>query len=436
MRVLYLYLQATPWRTGAGIFCSGLRRIAVLVAATSLFAGLNGLASGDAQSSRLYPAVAEDPAYAAVLTQARQRVEALMRTHQIPGLSVSAIIGERVVWSEGFGYADLENRVPVWPHTKMRAGSVSKTLTSAALGLLHERGQIDLDAPVQRYVPAFPTKSGAITTRMLAGHLAGIRHYPPPGGRDENLIQRHYRSIEEALTIFSADPLMHEPGADYHYSSYGWNLISAVIEGASGDEFLTYMRREVFAPLGLHHTEADHVFELVRHRSRFYVSLDGRTINAPFVDNSYKWAGGGLLSTSEDLARFGAHLASGRLLQSDTLEMLFRSQKTGAGEETGCGIGWFTGGENSLVRVYDKPTAQRIGAGVAEFTRTRWFWHTGGSVGGNSALVLFPEARIAVAMMSNKSPVGRQLLEATALIAAALVEAQATAGSGDTTVSR
>jgi CubicO group peptidase (beta-lactamase class C family) len=82
-----------------------------------------------------------------------------------------------VIWSEGFGMADLEQQVPATPLTRFRVGSVSKPLTSAALGLLVEEHKLDLDAPIQKYVPSFPQKPWPITTRQLAGHLAGIRHY-------------------------------------------------------------------------------------------------------------------------------------------------------------------------------------------------------------------------------------------------------------------
>src|SRR5699024_6126353 len=99
---------------------------------------------------------------------------------------------------QGFGYADIENKVPIWPITKMRIGSVSKTLTSAALGLLMEAGKLDLDKPVRTYVPYFPKKEYTITVRQVGGHLAGIRHYRG----DEFLSSKHYDTIKEGLQIF------------------------------------------------------------------------------------------------------------------------------------------------------------------------------------------------------------------------------------------
>src|ERR1700757_1358825 len=116
----------------------------------------------------------------------------------IPGLSLAVAVDGQIVYSEGFGYADLEERVPVWATTKFRIGSVCKPLTAVALVQLVEQGKVDLDAPVQKYVPTFPEKNGKITPRLLAGHIAGIRHYQG----DEFLIATHYNNVLDGLKIF------------------------------------------------------------------------------------------------------------------------------------------------------------------------------------------------------------------------------------------
>ncbi len=232
-----------------------------------------------------------------------------------PGLGVAVLVDGRIVWAEGFGFADLEQRQPVWPSTKMRIGSVSKAITSAALGLLYEQRKLDLDAPVQKYVPTFPQKAHPITARQLAGHLAGIRHYE---GHVEAEVYntRHYKTVLEGLSIFQADPLLFKPGERYHYSSHGWSVLSAVVEGASGQDYLGYMQEHVFDPLGMRDTIADFNERIIPNRARFYVrDENGPWRNAPYVDNSYKWAAGGLLSTPEDLVRFGWAIINGQLLQ-------------------------------------------------------------------------------------------------------------------------
>jgi len=296
-----------------------------------------------------------------------------------PGLALAVAVDGKIVYSEGFGYADLEERVPVWPTTKFRIGSISKPLTATALMQLVEAGKVDLDAPVERYVPSFPDKGALITVRMVAGHLGGIRHYHG----DEMLIQRHYGSVLEGLKIFENDPLVSPPGTKFNYSSYGFNLLSAVIESASGEEFLSYMQGHVFTPMGLVHTAADQNTQIIEQRSRFYaLAKDSHPENAAYVDNSYKWAGGGFLSTAEDLVRFGSLLLQPGFLKADSLKSLFTSQKTNSGQETGYGMGW----------------------GIEKTPSGKWIYeHSGGSVGGTSQLIIYPGSHVVVALVTNLS---------------------------------
>lgn len=354
---------------------SSIRRATIVL---TLFLGLSGLASrlALAQTAATNPLTSEP--YAEARAHARKIGNELL-TRGIPGLAMAVAIDGHIVYAEGFGYADLEERVPAWPTTKFRIGSISKTLTAAALMQLVEEGKVDLDAPVQKYVPSFPDKGAKITPRLLAGHLAGIRHYRG----NEFLIARHYDSVLEGLEIFENDPLVAPPGTKFSYSSYGFDLLSAVIESASGEKFLDYMRAHVITPLGLVDTTPDENRPIIAQRSRFYErEKTGETDNAPYVDNSYKWAGGGFLSTSEDLVRFGSVLLHPGFLKEDSLKLLFTSQKTNSGEETGYGIGWF---------VHKSQSGRRI------------FEHSGGSVGGTSQLIIYPDSRVVVALLTNLS---------------------------------
>ena len=316
-------------------------------------------------------------------TTAETLIEAFQRHSQVPGVSASVAVKGEIVWSAGFGYADLEQEVPVRAGlTKFRIGSVSKPLTAAALGLLYDQGKINLDAPIQAYVPDFPEKEWPISLRQLAGHIAGIRHYRGPA---EWLSARRYTNVAEGLEIFADDPLLFEPGERYSYSSYAWNLISAAVENVAEEDFLDYMEQEVFSPLGMTHTDADFTDSLVSHRTRFYtISGDGQLINAPFVDNSYKWAGGGFVATTDDLVRFGsAHLQAG-FLSDTTLQTWLRSQATNDGTPTNYGIGWRSGSD-----AQGRP----------------WYGHSGGSVGGITQLVVYPEQEVVVAILTNSDQV-------------------------------
>jgi serine beta-lactamase-like protein LACTB, mitochondrial len=294
-----------------------------------------------------------------------------------PGLAVSVAHEGRLVWSKGYGVADIEQRVAVHPATtKFRVGSVVKPMTALALVTLVERGSIDLDADVRHYVPTFPEKEHVFSVRQLAGHLAGIRHY----AGDEAYARKNYASVRASLDIFQSDPLIGVPGAQWKYSSYGYNLLSAVIEQAAGKPFLDVMGETVFVPLGMTATVPDRLQDIVPDRGRYYFRRDGELYNEPEVDNSYKWASGGLLSTTDDLARFGlAHLDDEKVSPA-MRSLLWTEQKTTSGDATGYGIGW------------------RI---VRDADGNNWIGHGGGSIGGTSQLWLLPEHDLVIAMASN-----------------------------------
>lgn len=324
----------------------------------------------------------------AVLESASQYDEAINKARSIidrimargaPGISVAVGIDGQIVWSEGFGYSDAESQIAVAPVTKFRMGSVSKTMTSIAMAALYEEGVIDLDVPIQTYLPEYPVKEkGAVSIRLLASHRAGIRHYLPDGS--DNFIQKHYDNVVDALEVFRDDPLIAIPGERYSYSSHGWNLLSAVLQEASGVEFLTLMATRVFAPLNLTETVPDQVDYIIPNRARPYILRDGKLINAPFVDNSYKWAGGGYLATASDLAKFGYGVFNSGILKDETLDLLLAPPllPDGSIADQEYGLGW---------RTFDEDRG--------------WYGHTGGSVGGRTLFMYNPKAKVSVGVMCN-----------------------------------
>jgi len=151
-----------------------------------------------------------------------------MATNSVPGISVAVVQDGALVWSQGFGMADLENFVPATSLTLFRLGSISKPITATAILQLSERGKLDLDVEVQKYCPVFPKKEWPITTRELLGHLGGIRHYHPDGKGDiPEDSAKHFRSMEESLEIFAGDALVAKPGTKFHYSTYGYTISAA-----------------------------------------------------------------------------------------------------------------------------------------------------------------------------------------------------------------
>lgn len=308
--------------------------------------------------------------------QALKFLQTFQQNNHIPGFQVAVSLNGQTVLSEAVGYADVEKRLPVTSQTQFRLGSVSKALTSAALLKLMDDGRLNLDAPVQKYVPSFPTKPYHITTKQLAGHTAGIRHYRPNDVHDFVRTQ-HYKTATEALPIFQHDSLLFEPGTQYRYSSYGWNLIGAVIEGASGQSFLNYMNRNVWVPLGMTSTYGDRADSLMPNRSQFY-SESGQV--APYEDLSYKYAGGGLLSTADDLVRFGNSFLANTSSDSSLVKLLFTSQTTRDGKPTYYGLGWNIGRDKNGRRIY---------------------WHDGDLSGSSAYLLIYPDDKLIVAFLAN-----------------------------------
>jgi len=308
-----------------------------------------------------------------------QRTQAFMDSSAIPGMAVTVYKKGELVFSEGYGFADLEQQVPVIPSkTKFRIASISKTLSADALMRLKEEGKLDLDKEVQAYVPSFPKKRWPVTVRAASGHIAGIRHYRG----DEFLSTKHYPTVLEGLEIFKDDTLLFEPGTKYSYSSYGFNLISAVIEGASGEEFLDYMQTNVFDALDMTNTVPEYMDDIIPFRGRYYWQTDEGFKNAPFVDNSYKWAGGGFLSTSEDLVKFAKAHISGNYLTKESIDELTTSQELADGTITKYGIGW-----------RDDVDSKGI----------NWIGHTGGAIGGSSKMAIYPDDEIIVVVLTNIS---------------------------------
>ena len=319
------------------------------------------------------------PTYHSQIQTARDSVSALIEKNQIPGLAITVMVDGELVWSEGFGHADVEQDVHVDPSkTRFRIGSISKSLTTFGLGRLYEQKKIHFDSSIYYYYPDYPRYKYRPSVRQVAGHLAGIRHYRG----NEWLSATRFPTVAAGLSIFKNDSLLFRPGDRFEYTSYGFNLLSAVMEKASGKDFLKFMNEEVFKALKLNNTCQDLTDSIIYNRSRFYERSDGRLTNAPYVDNSYKWAGGGFISTAEDIASFGNALMGNPVLSDETIKLLTTPQNLNDGSLTTYGMGF--------------------GVRTDHYSRS-FFGHSGGSVGGTSDMVIYPEEKIVVAVLTNLS---------------------------------
>ncbi len=298
--------------------------------------------------------IADDVAIsAAEKAQFEDAVSKFMAASHAPGVSAAIVENGELVWSEGFGLADLENSVPATSRTLYRLGSVSKPLTSTAAMQLWERGKIDLDAPVQKYCPAFPQKEWPITTRELLGHLGGIRHYKSDSQDDPEIGNtKHFESMADGIKFFANDPLIAKPGTKFHYSTMGYTLVGCAIEGASGEKFVDYLRDNVFVPAGMTDTQADNLIAIIPHRTRYYsTNKSGAVVNADLLDSSYKIPGGGLISSADDMARFEIAILNDTLIKRATRDIQWTPQKTADGLQSGYALGWGTSVRDGIFEV-------------------------------------------------------------------------------------
>jgi serine beta-lactamase-like protein LACTB, mitochondrial len=318
---------------------------------------------------------------AALPTEKLKQIEALvaaeMARQKIPGMSVAVVAGGQPRWAAGYGMQDVENNVPAKASTVYRLGSISKPITAVAVMQLFERGRLDLDAPVQKYCPAFPEKQWPVTTRQVLGHLSGIRHYKSD---EEFNSTRFYASVAEGLNMFKDDPLLFEPGTKYNYTTHGYSVLGCVVEGASGQKFADFVRENVFRPAAMERIRVDSVADIIRDRAQGYRITDkGELTNSPLADNSYKVPGGGFVSTVEDLAKFAAALQAHKLLKRETTELMYTRQKTKDGKDTSYGLGWDVGERNGQ----------------------RSVGHSGGQQRVSTFLHMLPDQGVAVVLMSN-----------------------------------
>ena len=365
--------------------------IALLLAA---IAGLWGFMSVTSTPIHASPqdvpsvALSVQPAkWSGAVERGRQIARAAVADQNLPGLSVAVGIGGDIVWAEGFGWSDLEERVRVTPRTRFRIGTASTALTSAAAGLLLEKGSLKLDEKIQTYVPGFPEKQWPVTLRQLMAHVGGVRS---DAGDEEN-VTAHCERTADALPRFAQERLRFEPGTQYRYSTYGWILVSAAIEAAAGEPFFTFIRKQIFEPLDMADTKVDSTTDSTADRAIYYFprfAADPRYGPQPPSDVDYSCFSGAsaFLSTPSDLVRFGIAIDSGKLLQPDTVRLLQAPQRLASGQETGYGLGW----DLESVTLAGQPRQLVV--------------HDGELRGGMVASVIsFPERGIVVAVTSNIS---------------------------------
>ena len=305
--------------------------------------------------------------------------ETFLKENKIPGMAISVSENGKIIWSEGFGYSNIKLKTEVSPsETQFRIASISKSITAAALAKLADDGKLYFDESIYTYVPDFPKKEYEFTVRQVGGHIAGIRHY-----NGQEFILNEKMTIVEGLDIFKNSPLRFKPGSDYGYSTYGWNLLSVVVQNASETPFNDYMQETIFKPLKMESTTLDLSDSDMPNRTQFYrITNDDVIVLGKPVSNEHKVAGGGFLSTSDDLIRFGNEIISPQIVSEASIKELVTPQTLDSGKSTNYGIGFSIG------------TTQKD---------TPKYSHSGGGIGASTLLMIYPEENIVISILSNLS---------------------------------
>ena len=316
------------------------------------------------------PAAERGDIFAAIVAEARDAAGS-------PGLSAAVALDGELIWSGASGLADIENGVPATAASVYRIASISKPIAAAAVMQLVAQGALDLDAPIQEYFPAFPEKEHPVTVRHLLTHTSGIRHYNP-GEMD---MKDHFDTVEAGIDIFKDDPLLFEPGTEYSYSTYAYNMLAGAVESVSGLSFDDYLRQNIWGPAGMDATYLEHQGDIVPNRVRQYVKSEDSPMvrNAPFADLSIKWAGGGMIATAPDLVRFALALDAETILSASVHDLMTTPYVLADGSASEYALGWR----------------------ISEDDAGTWVAHSGGATGGTTRLLRLPARGLAVALTAN-----------------------------------
>jgi len=297
------------------------------------------------------------------------------------GLSAGYLSGSDIRWEYATGSSDEKKQQPFTPATLTRIASIAKPMTAIAILQLYEAGKIELDVPVQTYLPEFPNKAkGEITVRHLLHHSSGLGGYQSKKEREN---KKHYANLEAAVKIFADRPLSFSPGSDFNYTTYGYVVLGRIIESVSGQTYEDYMRRNIWDKAGMHNTGVEKFSENYPHKSAlFHAKKPGKIKAVKPTDLSDRIPGGGLYSCLPDMLNFGKAVLNHTLVSESTTQMMFRDSDLKK-EGNPYGMGWYLYGENP-----------NYGMVVG---------HNGAQSGASTFLFLLPESDIVVVVLSNTS---------------------------------
>ncbi len=326
-------------------------------------------------------AVGPDTRYQSMARVLEPFIQHEMADKGLPALSLALVDGDRVVWARGFGFTDTAQRVSASAQTVYRVGSVSKLFTDIGVMQLVERGALDLDAPVTRYLPEFRPRNRfgtPITLRHLMSHRSGLVREPPVG----NYFEPGEPSLARTVESLNRTAIVYAPGTTTKYSNAGIAVVGYVLERMQKEPFARALQRAVLAPMGMTRASFEPVPELAREVPHARMWTRHQTSFAAPTFQLGMAPAGSMYATMPELARFMRVLFAGGspVLKRETLEQMWTPQFAPAGTRDGIGLGFALG----------------------TLDGQRMVRHGGAIYGFATELVALPEARLGVAVSASK----------------------------------
>lgn len=321
--------------------------------------------------------------YSAKLRSFEQFVEGQMKKDRIPGLTIGFTKGN-YTWVKGFGYADLENKVPATAESAYRLASITKSMTGTAILQLVEQGKIKLDEEIQTYVPYYPKQKWPVTVRQLLVHLGG--------GQTGSGIGPEYVTPREVVARIAKFPIKNEPGVKFDYQTSGYNLLGAAIEEVTGKSFGEYLQENIWKPTGMKNTRMDNVRDLIPNRVRGYELVKVEIRNAPFLDVSSRFGGGGATGIVPDLLRWADNVQTAGILSKASLDLMFSPVANQSGH---------------FVGIDDDAWHYTLGWQVFPVNGQFVFYQDGGQIGTNTMVLHVPSENLSIAFACNLQDIDR-----------------------------
>ena len=284
-------------------------------------------------------------AYSHPIQQASEYLQKAAENLSVPSISISVGIDGEIIWSEAIGFSDIVNNIPATTSTLYRTNGTAKSITAAALMKMVDANMIDVDMPANHFFPEFTGSNPVFTTRELLTHTAGIGYHNDLGfmAKLNSLCEcMQFDSVGDAMALINRHDIPYNPGVKYYYSSYGYIMISKIIEDKSGYPFFTFLQDSVLTPLDISTIVPDHhpKLEITSNKIVSYKIFDGNYKKWPtlrFLSHdrnlSYDWAAGGMLATPTDLVRLGnALLTDPEFVAPEIVDDFTKPQKNRNGD--------------------------------------------------------------------------------------------------------